>query len=282
MSLTPSQVVLIKAHAEIENATEILDLLAQSKQPALEDKLTCQICTTPYYSPNDVGRIETPCVTPCGHYFGDSCIDLYIAKKCEDAEEEDEEAKPECPSCRFPMYMKTCGHPIAPHPAFRTNNPAFILPEERPDKCSECERRKLNQWYRNSLDESEKLAKKLRQETRKASDVLFSDDFDSVFQLDPALNQDFSLNRRAIVNPTLEKLFNLISDLSTHRNNGKKLHAEYISNKAKTARELKEKKDIIKKKLGDFASWAISWPADKHSCAAEILGRVEAIQEGDD
>jgi hypothetical protein len=45
---------------------EMLDALEHSMEPDLEPKLTCQICTTPHYTPRANRTIESAVITPCG------------------------------------------------------------------------------------------------------------------------------------------------------------------------------------------------------------------------
>ncbi|KAI1390320.1 uncharacterized protein F4822DRAFT_401544 [Hypoxylon trugodes] len=78
--------------------------------------LTCDICrteqlevpptVTPSRRPGEHNRLEQMLVLPCGHFFGFTCMQAWIAA-CKDRN-----AVPNCPACRFDLCYPECDHDI--------------------------------------------------------------------------------------------------------------------------------------------------------------------------
>jgi len=79
----------------------------------------CTICLQPYNTPNGDGSIEVPALTACGHTFGHTCIERWLARPMT-------HDGPSCPVCRFTLKFKACKHAIA---AVNSRDEKFPLPE---------------------------------------------------------------------------------------------------------------------------------------------------------
>lgn len=131
---------------------ETTGALIKCLQPHLSNPLiTCLICIHPYHSPNVEGNVEDPVITACGHIFGKSCLEQWLAPN----------STLTCPLCRFVLKYKECGHVIKPLPAFSKSTPSKITADEAPVNCSRCELRNLvsncQRTYDSLLEEHDSL-----------------------------------------------------------------------------------------------------------------------------
>jgi hypothetical protein len=124
--LTYTQLQGLLEHGSMETTGALIKCL----QPHLSNPLiTCLICIHPYHSPNVDGNVEDPVITACGHIFGKSCLEQWLAP----------ESTLTCPLCRFVLKYKECGHVIKPLPAFSKSTPSKITGDQTPFNCSRCE-----------------------------------------------------------------------------------------------------------------------------------------------
>ena len=73
---------------------ERIDLSNSSKEPFTEPRLCCGICKNPYFCSN-VNGVEKPHKNPCGHEFGENCMDEWANSLQKNG------AAVTCPACRY-------------------------------------------------------------------------------------------------------------------------------------------------------------------------------------
>lgn len=97
----------------------------------------CAICKdTKLTLPSGEGcindRNSNPCLLPCGHVFGEDCLQSWLA------------VHNTCPICRFSLTHELCSHPILPFQL--TKEDILFAPRTIPDggvigtQCSDCTR----------------------------------------------------------------------------------------------------------------------------------------------
>jgi Ring finger domain len=137
--LTYTQLQGLMEHGSMETTGALI----KSTQPHLSNPLiTCLICIHPYHSPNVEGNVEDPVITACGHIFGKSCLEQWLAPA----------SALTCPLCRFVLKYKECGHVIKPLPAFSKSTPSKITADQTPASCSACELRNLASSCQRTYD----------------------------------------------------------------------------------------------------------------------------------
>ncbi|TAQ88731.1 hypothetical protein B7494_g2940 [Chlorociboria aeruginascens] len=147
-------------------APETLIALRAAAEPLSEPLVVCAICTIPYHSsnPGAGGIIESPYKLACGHIFGQACIERWLLER-----KLTEGELPNCPSCRFRLRYRRCGHIIAPLPAYDASTPSEITMDQRPRHCLKCE--KVNGPYAIAYEHNVWVWKEVMNEMRADAEI---------------------------------------------------------------------------------------------------------------
>jgi hypothetical protein len=78
------------------------------------DILSCTICSDSYFKVSPEGELEHPVVTPCGHIFGNMCLDIWRREQKallaghEKRFRRFQAGEVQCPTCRFHFPYAEC------------------------------------------------------------------------------------------------------------------------------------------------------------------------------